>query len=138
MVRCCSPVPRTTIRIVGAASDPEATSALAVAAYVGGEAGSPGSEGPALGLTDGPGLGFAGEGFDFSFATTKAGWVPVCVYAVNTRIGHDTFHGCKQVFVVPPFAVPTQQQMSPATGVHPIVHDRHRHRHRRHHHRHHR
>ena len=118
-----------TIRIIGAASDPEATSALAVAAYVGGEAGSPGSEGPALGLTDGPGLGFAGEGFDFSFATTKAGWVPVCVYAVNTGIGHDTFLGCKQVFVIPPFAVPTQQQMSPATGVPAIVHHRHR-RHR--------
>jgi hypothetical protein len=130
------------IRIIGAASDPEATSALAVAAYVGGEAGSPGSEGPALGLTGGPGLGFAGEGFDFSFATTKAGWVPVCVYVVNTGIGHDTFLGCKQVFVIPPFAVPPR--MSPATGVPAIVHHRRRHhrrrhhRHRRHHHRHHR
>jgi cell wall-associated NlpC family hydrolase len=121
------------IRIAGAASDPEASSPLAIAAYVGGEAGSPGAEGPARGLTDDPeltdrpDLGLTGQGFDFTFATSKFGWLPVCVYAVNTGSGHDTFLGCKEAFVAPPL-----EQVIPAPRVPTVVH---RHR-RRHHHRH--
>jgi cell wall-associated NlpC family hydrolase len=134
--RTSAPSPGT-IRIVGAASDPEASSPLTVGAYVGGLAGSPGVEGPALGLADGPDPELAGQRFDFTFATTKVGWVPVCVYAFNVGTGHDTLLGCKEVLVVPEaFVVPTPQQTSPAAKAPAVVR---RHRHRRHHrHRHHR
>ena len=77
-------------------SSPKDDSALFVGHVLIGKAGGPGAEGPALGLTDGPDLGLAGQGFDFTFATTKVGWVLVCVYAVNKGTGHDTFLSCKK------------------------------------------
>ncbi len=120
-----SPTPGQ-VRVRGWALDPNApTQPLAIRAYVGGKAGSPGATGYELGpvasrvRTDvGSRYPEAGprHGFDASFATLRSGRQPVCVYAVDVAPGADTLLGCRTISV--PVAIVLSHVRATATGVH--------------------
>jgi hypothetical protein len=120
-----SPVPGS-VRIKGWAFDPNSPATpLAIRAYVGGEAGTPGALeyelGPIAGLgrrdilTEHPEAG-PKHGFDATFPTTLSGSQPVCVYALDVEPGEDTLLGCKKTTI--PVAVTISSVGSSRTGVH--------------------
>ncbi|MFN8216770.1 MAG: DUF1906 domain-containing protein [Solirubrobacterales bacterium] len=99
-----SPAPGL-VRVRGWTLDPdEPTATLDVRVAVGGREGSEGAAvydlGPVAGLArrdvraEYPEAG-ARHGFDTSFAVTKSGAQPICVYAANTGLGSDVLLGCK-------------------------------------------
>jgi hypothetical protein len=113
------------VRIKGWAYDPDApTSPLAIRAYVGGRAGTPGALEYELGpiatrsradvAATNP-LAGPKHGFDASFPTVKSGPQPVCVYAVNSGAGADHLLGCKTVGI--PVAITLSHLKATATGV---------------------
>jgi hypothetical protein len=119
-----SPTPGQ-VRVRGWAYDPDApTQALAIRAYVGGQAGTPGALEYELGaVATSPRADVAAKnplagprhGFDVSFPTVKSGAQPVCVYALNTGPGADHLLGCKTVGI--PVAITLSHLKATATGV---------------------
>jgi hypothetical protein len=119
-----SPLPGQ-VRVRGWALDPNApTQSLAIRAFVGGQAGAPGAieyelGAVATGSHSGIGARYPGagskHGFDASFATTKSGPQPVCVYALNTGGGADRLLGCKTTAV--PVAITLSHLKAMAGGV---------------------
>ncbi|HWC47778.1 MAG TPA: CHAP domain-containing protein [Solirubrobacterales bacterium] len=145
-----SPKPGT-IRVGGWAFDPNSlTTPATIHAYIGGEAGQPGTEGHNLGPAGGerpdvghafPGVGNF-HGFDFTFATSKVGKVPVCVYAINSGPGMNVLIACRSVSVTAPSPPPAPEATAPVAAAPPsavgpptVAPHRRRHRHRRHRHR---
>jgi hypothetical protein len=97
---------------------------LAIRVYVGGRAGAPRALahelGPVAGVPrDDVGAKYraAGpnHGFDTTFATTKSGPQPVCVYAVNAGSGNDRLLGCKDTAI--PVAVTVSNPRATKRGV---------------------
>jgi glycoside hydrolase-like protein len=100
------------------------TQPLAIRVYVGGRAGAPGALAHELGpvaSVSRPDVGAKyrasgpNHGFDTTFATTKSGAQPVCVYALNTGPGKDRLLGCKDVAV--PVAVTISNPRATVRGV---------------------
>ena len=97
------------VRVKGWAFDRNAlTQPLAIRAYVGGRAGTPGALEYELGSVANQvrldvGARYrqagSGHGFDVTFPIVKSGSQPVCVYALNTGGGADRLLGCKSVAV---------------------------------------
>jgi hypothetical protein len=103
-----APIPGQ-VRVKGWAFDRNAlTQPLAIRAYVGGRAGTPGALEYELGSVANQvrldvGAKYrqagSGHGFDVTFPTLKSGSQPICVYALNTGGGGDRLLGCKAVGV---------------------------------------
>jgi hypothetical protein len=118
-----SPVPGQ-LRVKGWALDPDVlTQTLGVKVFVGGRAGTAGAVEYGLGeIASQPRNGIGGKypgagpnhGFDSTFATTKSGPQPVCVYALNTGLGADTLLGCKTTNI--PVAVQLSRVWAPRGG----------------------
>ncbi|SKX55330.1 Uncharacterised protein [Mycobacteroides abscessus subsp. abscessus] len=92
------------VRIRGWALDrDDAAASIQVHAHVGGQAGAPNTEGhpfvangarPAVNST----IGVPGNhGFDATFAVSKSGNVPVCLYGINIGGGSNVLLGCRTV-----------------------------------------
>lgn len=119
-----SPAPGQ-LRVRGWALDKNSpTEPLGIRVYVGGRAGAPRALAHELGPVAGvsrPDIGAryraAGpnHGFDTSFATTKSGAQPVCVYALNTGLGKDRLLGCKDIAI--PVALTVSNPRSTQRGV---------------------
>jgi hypothetical protein len=113
------------VRVKGWAFDRNAlTQPLAIRAYVGGQAGTPGALEYELGsvanqvrLDVGSRYRQAGSGhgFDVTFPTVKSGSQPICTYALNTGGGADRLLGCKSVAV--PVAVTASLVKATSRGV---------------------
>jgi hypothetical protein len=97
------------VRVKGWAFDRNAlTQPLAIRAYVGGRAGTPGALEYELGSVANQARldvgskyrqAGSGHGFDVTFPTVKSGSQPICVYALNTGGGADRLLGCESVAV---------------------------------------
>ena len=112
------------VRVRGWAWDGDAPSAsLAVHAYIGGPAGTPGAQGFVLAADrprDDVNAAFAitgRHGFDATLATSWSGAVPVCLYAINSGPGDNTVLGCRTLRVVNPDPVGSVDEVSsPGSG----------------------
>jgi Domain of unknown function (DUF1906) len=119
-----SPAPGQ-LRVRGWALDKNAPAEpLAIRVYVGGRAGAPRALAHELGPVAAvarPDVGAryraagSNHGFDASFATTKSGAQPVCVYALNTGPGKDRLLGCKDTAI--PVAVTVSNPRATKRGV---------------------
>ena len=97
------------VRIRGWALDcDDAGDSIQVHAYVGGQAGAPNTEGhlfvangarPEVNST----IGVPGNhGFDVTYAVSKSGNVPVCLYGINIGGGSNVLLGCRTVGIADP------------------------------------
>lgn len=97
------------VRIRGWALDrDDAGASIQVHAYVGGQAGAPNTEGhpfvangalPEINST----IGVPGNhGFDATYAVSKSGNVPVCLYGINIGGGSNVLLGCRTVGIADP------------------------------------
>jgi hypothetical protein len=118
-----SPIPGQ-LRVKGWALDPDVlTQTLGIKVFVGGRAGTAGAVEYGLGeIANQPRNGIGGKypgagpnhAFDATFATTKSGPQPVCVYALNTGLGADTLLGCRTTNI--PVAVQLSRVWAPRGG----------------------
>lgn len=81
---------------------------IQVHAYVGGQAGAPNTEGHPFGANGArPGvnatIGVPGNhGFDATFALSRSGTVPVCLYGINIGGGGNVLLGCRTIGIADP------------------------------------
>lgn len=97
------------VRIRGWALDrDDAGAAIQVHAYVGGQAGAPNAEGHPFAANGArpdvnSAIGVPGNhGFDATFAVSRSGNLPVCIYGINIGGGGNVLLGCRTIGIADP------------------------------------